>query len=77
MVSKDLKNQSCLIKKEFCNSLKDKYICDEDYEHVMKVWNELKLENMGDYHDLYLKNDVLLLGKVFEEIKNMCLEYYE
>ena len=32
---------------------------------------------MDDYHDLYLKADVLLLADVFEKFINTCLEYYE
>ena len=32
---------------------------------------------MSDYHDLYLKTDVLLLADVFEKLMNTCLEYYE
>ena len=35
-----------------------------------------KIKTMGDYHDLYLKTDILLLGDVFEERIDMCLEYY-
>ena len=31
---------------------------------------------MGDYHDFYLKTDVLLLADVFEKFINTCLEYY-
>ena len=31
---------------------------------------------MGDYHDLYLKTDVLLLADVFEKFINICWEYY-
>ena len=31
---------------------------------------------MGDYHDLYLKTDILLLADVFEKFINTCLEYY-
>ena len=31
---------------------------------------------MGDYHDFYLKADILLLADVFEKLINMCLEYY-
>ena len=34
------------------------------------------MNTMGDYHDLYLKADVLLLADVFENFFNTCLEYY-
>ena len=34
------------------------------------------MNTMGDYHDLYLKTDVLLLADVFEKFINRCLEYY-
>ena len=35
-----------------------------------------KINTMGDYHDLYLKVDVLLLADVFEDFINTCFEYY-
>ena len=35
------------------------------------------MKAMEDYHDLYLKTDILLLADVFEELRNVCLEYYE
>ena len=34
------------------------------------------MKNMGDYHDHYLKNDVLLLADVFEKFINTCLKFY-
>ena len=34
------------------------------------------MNTMGDYHDLYLKIDVLLLADVFEKFIGTCLEYY-
>ena len=34
------------------------------------------MKSMGDYHDLYLKTDVLLLADVFERFINTCLDYY-
>ena len=51
-------------------------ILDKDYEHAQKVWKEFKMKTMGDYHDLYLKTDVLLLTDVFEEFRSICLENY-
>ena len=42
----------------------------------MMTKNVLKMQTMGDYHDLYLKTDVLLLADVFENFRKKCLEYY-
>ena len=52
-------------------------ISNYDYEHAQKVWTELKLKSLGEYHYLYLKTDVLLLSTVFETFRNTCLEYYK
>ena len=34
------------------------------------------MKNMGDYHDHYLKKDVLLLADVFEKFIDKCLKFY-
>ena len=36
-----------------------------------------KLENLGDYHDLYVQSDTLLLADVFENFRDMCIKEYE
>ena len=64
-------------KEAFYSKLNDSGISDEEYEHAKRVWNETGIENMGDYHDLYLKSDVLLLADVFEEFRNVCLQNYD
>ena len=35
------------------------------------------MNNLGDYHDLYVRNDTLLLADVFEIFRNKCIEIYE
>ena len=61
---------------EFYSFLKDKNISEKKYLTSINVWNTFKMNTMGDYHDLYLKTDVLLLADVFEKFINTCLEYY-
>ena len=54
----------------------DGHINDEDYLTCKKIWNEFNMKNMGDYHDHYLKKDVLLLADVFEKFIDTCLKFY-
>ena len=53
----------------------DGHISDEDYLTCKKIWNELKMKNMGDYHDDYWKKDVLLSADVFEKFIDTCLNF--
>ena len=41
------------------------------------MFNRFQCRHLGDYHDLYLKSDVLLLADVFENFRNICIEYYD
>ena len=52
-------------------------INDEDYTRAQKIFKELKLKNLGDYHDLYVQSDTLLLADVFENFRNKYMEIYE
>ena len=50
---------------------------DADYAHAKKVCKDFEINNLAEYHDLYVQSDTLLLVDVFETLRNMCLEIYE
>lgn len=60
----------------FFNRLRQEPCKPEDYEHASAVWREFGCNTVQDYHDLYLKADVLLLADVFEAFRSVCLENY-
>ena len=64
-------------KEAFHSTLNMSDISEGDYEHAQKVWGVFNLKNVGEYHDLYLKTDVILLANVFEAFRDTCLEYYQ
>ncbi|XP_033725181.1 DNA polymerase-like [Pecten maximus] len=63
-------------KEKFYSSLSRSHVSDADYAHAQTVWEKMDIRDLGQYHDLYLKTDVLLLADVFENFRNMCLDYY-
>ena len=52
-------------------------ITDVGYRHAKRVFKNLGGENLGDYHDLYVQSDKILLADDFENFKNMCIKVYE
>ena len=54
----------------------DGHISDEEYLTCKNIWHKFEMKHMCDYHDHYLKNDVLLLADVFEKFIDMCLKFY-
>ena len=71
-------DETCLPPKEaFYSSLSDEGITDSDYEHAQQVWRIFNCTTLGDYHDLYLQTDVLLLADVFENFRRTALSTYK
>ena len=64
-------------KKAFYSELNLEDITDKDYEHAQKVWEVFGIKNFGEYHDLYVQCDTLLLADVFENFRDKCIEIYE
>ena len=48
-----------------------------DYRHAKRIFRTFNDKNIGDYHDLYLQSDILLLAGIFENFRNKCIEIYE
>ena len=64
-------------KKAFQSKLNLEDITHKDYAHAQKVFEEFKLKNRGDYHDLRVQSDTLLVADVFENFRKKCIEIYE
>ena len=62
--------------KKFNSNLYLEHISDEDYKHAQKVWDVFEIKNLGEYHDLYVQSDTLLLTDIFENFRNTCLDIY-
>ena len=62
--------------KKFYSNLNMSGVSDIDYEHACRVWQEFRIRNMGEYHHLYLRTDVVLLANIFKSFRRVCLENY-
>ena len=71
-------NETSLPSKEsFYSNLNMEKIEDIDYRHGNNLFNKFKLNNLGEYLDLYVSSDTLLLANVFKNFRDMCLKEYE
>ena len=70
-------------KKYFYSSLRDGkrdrsngHITNEQYQHLKNVWDTFSFNTFEDFHNHYLKKDVLLLADVFEKFISTCSKCY-
>ena len=52
-------------------------ITDADYAYAERICKDFEINNLGEYHDLYVQSDTFLLADIFENFRNMCLKIYE
>ncbi|HJY23112.1 MAG TPA: DNA polymerase, partial [Hanamia sp.] len=64
-------------REKFYDELNKSDISETDYERALNVWKLFKCQTLGEYSDLYLKTDVLLLTDVFENFRNVCVKTYD
>ena len=71
-------NEKVLPSKEsFYSSLTMEDISETDYTHAKNAFKKININNLGEYHDLYVRSDTLLLADIFENFRQSCLENYE
>ena len=71
-------NETSLPAKENVNShINMEDITDVDYAHTKRVYKDSEIKNLGEYYDLYVQSDTLLLANAFENFRNMYLKLYE
>ena len=61
---------------DFYSQLYEEGITDTQHTRAKVIWDNFNIKNLGEYHDLYLMTDVYLLSDVFENFRDMCLNYY-
>ena len=67
---------SLLPKKSFYSELNLEDISNKGYLHAQKVWEEFEIRNLGEYHNLYVQTDALLLADNYEKFRDECIEIY-
>ena len=64
-------------KESFYSNLTLENISEIDYAHANNIFKKFNINNLGEYHDLSVSSDTLLLADIFENFRQSCLENYE
>ena len=70
-------NETLPEKEDFYSHLNMEDVTDADYVHTKRVCKDFEITNLGEYHDLYVRGNTLLLAEVFENFRNMCLKIHQ
>ena len=62
---------------DFYSKLNIQHVTNNDDEHAPKVWDTFNIKDLGEYHDLYVQADTLLLADIFEKYRETCIEKYQ
>jgi hypothetical protein len=63
-------------RQDFFSTLSEKDVSDSDYQHAHRVWELFRVQNLGEFHDVYLATDVLILADLYENFRNTCEDSY-
>ena len=64
-------------KDSFYSNLTLENISETDYAHANNVFKKYNINNLGEYHDLYVRSDTLLLADIFKNFRQSCLKNYK
>ena len=64
-------------KESFYSNLTLENISEIDYAYANNIFKKFNINNLGEYHDLYVRSDTLLLADIFENFRQSCLKNYE
>ena len=64
-------------KSDFYSNLNMEEVSGIDYRHAKNFFDKFKIKNLGEYHDLYVQSDKLLLVDVFENFRDVCIKVYD
>lgn len=72
-----LKTVALPSKNDFYDVITDTMISDEDYCRAERAWDIFQCKSLGNYSDIYIQSDVLLLANIFENFRDICMKNYK
>ena len=64
-------------KEERYSNLNMEEMKKSDCNHAKKTCKDFEIENLGEYHDMYLRSETSLFADAFKNFRKMCLQIYE